>query len=102
MARDRFDVLSVGIRRFFGKPARNTFAVVEKVRSDLLKLLPIKERNLFWTSIWELANEPDKLKEYDIEAIYGNVVYSKLKKGFIYVFKITPAGQLYPETVPEM
>jgi hypothetical protein len=70
--------------------------------SDLLKLLPVKERDLFWTSIWGLANEPDKLKEYDIEAIYGNVVYSKLKKGFIYVFKITPSGQLYPETVPEM
>jgi len=70
--------------------------------SDLLKLLPVKERNLFWTSIWELANEPDKLKEYDIEAIYGNVVYSKLKEGFIYAFKITPSGQLYPETEPEM
>ncbi len=70
--------------------------------NDLLELLPIKERNLFWTSIWELANEPDKLKEYDIEAVYGNVVYSKLKKGFVYIFKITPAGQLYPEVMPEM
>jgi hypothetical protein len=69
---------------------------------DLLKLLPTKERNLFWTNIWELANDPDKLKEYDIEAIYGNVVYSKLKMGFIYIFKITPSGQLYPETLPEM
>jgi translation initiation factor 1 (eIF-1/SUI1) len=68
----------------------------------LLKLLPIKERNLFWTNIWELANDPDKLKQYDIEAIYGNVVYSKLKPGFIYIFKITPSGQLYPETLPEM
>jgi hypothetical protein len=70
--------------------------------NDLLKLLPIKERNLFWTGIWELANDPDKLKQYDIEAVYGNVVYSKLKKGFIYIFKITSAGQLYPEVVPEM
>jgi hypothetical protein len=69
---------------------------------DLLKVLPIKERDLFWTSIWELANAPDKLKEYDIEAVYGNVVYSKLRKGNVYVFKITPAGQLYPEVVPEM
>ncbi len=68
----------------------------------LLKVLPIKERDLFWTSIWELANDPDKLKQYDIEAVYGNVVYSKLKKGLIYIFKITPAGQLYPEVVPEM
>jgi len=70
--------------------------------SDLLKLLAVKERDLFWTNIWELANEPDKLKEYDIEAIYGNVVYSRLKKGFIYVFKITASGQLYPEIIREM
>ena len=70
--------------------------------ADLLKLLPVKKRDLFWTGIWELANDPEKLKEYDIEAVYGNVVYSKLKKGFVYVFKISATGQLYPETVPEM
>jgi hypothetical protein len=49
-----------------------------------------------------LANNPDRLKEYDIKAVYGNVVYSKLRKGLVYVFKISPAGQLYPETVPDM
>jgi len=70
--------------------------------SDLLKLLTVKERDLFWMNIWELANDPEKLKQYDIEAVYGNVVYSKLKKGFIYLFKITPSGQLYPEIIPEM
>lgn len=69
---------------------------------DLLKLLPAKESSLFWTNIWELANNPDQLREYDIKAIYGNVVYSKLRKGLIYVFKISPTGQLYPETVPDM
>jgi hypothetical protein len=70
--------------------------------SDLLKLLPVNQRELFWTSIWELANNPDKLKQYDIMAIYGNIVYSRLKKGNIYIFKISPAGQFYPEVVPEM
>jgi hypothetical protein len=70
--------------------------------SDLLKLLPANQRELFWTSIWELANNPDKLKQYDIMAIYGNIVYSRLKKGNIYIFKISPAGQFYPEVVPEM
>ena len=70
--------------------------------ADLFKLLPVKKRDLFWTSIWELANDPEKLTDYDIEAVYGNVVYSKLKKGFVYVFKISATGQLYPETVPEM
>jgi hypothetical protein len=68
----------------------------------LLELLPENQRNLFWTNIWELANNSDKLREYDIKAVYGNVVYSKLRKGLIYVFKISPTGQLYPETVPDM
>jgi len=70
--------------------------------SNLLSLLPANQRNLFWTNIWELANNPNKLKRYDITAIYGNVVYSKLKKGYIYVFKISSSGQLYPEFVPDM
>jgi len=69
---------------------------------NLLELLPANERDLFWTNIWDLANKPDKLKEYDIRAIYGNVVYSKLKTGLIYVFKISSAGQLYPEIVPDI
>jgi hypothetical protein len=69
---------------------------------DLLKLLPAKESNLFWTNVWELANNPDKLREYDIKAVYGSVVYSKMRKGLIYIFKISPTGQLYPETVPDM
>ena len=69
---------------------------------DLLKLLPIKQKQLFWTNIWDLANDPDKLKEHDIEAIYGNAVYSKLRKGLIYVFKISPAGQVYPEVIPDI
>jgi hypothetical protein len=69
---------------------------------DLLKLLPTKESSLFWTNIWELANNSDRLREYDIKAVYGNVVYSRVRKGLIYVFKISPTGQLYPETVPDM
>ena len=68
----------------------------------LLKMLPEKERNLFWANIWDLANDPQKLKQYGITAAYGNVVYSKLKPNIIYIFKITPAGQLYPQVIPEM
>ena len=69
---------------------------------DLLKVLPIKQKRLFWSNIWDLANDPDKLKEHDIEAIYGNAVYSRLREGLIYVFKINPAGQVYPEVVPDI
>jgi hypothetical protein len=70
--------------------------------ADLLGRLPIKQKELFWSSIWDLANDPEKLKQDGITAIYGNVVYTRLKQGLIYVFKISPTGQLYPEVVPDM
>lgn len=70
--------------------------------SDLLSALPIKQRQLFWSNIWELANDPEKLRQYDIEAIYGSVVYSPLRPGLIYIFKISPTGQLHREVVPDM
>ena len=70
--------------------------------SDLLEAVSIKQKQMFWSNIWDLANDPDKLKQHDIEAIYGNVVYSRLRKGLIYVFKVSPTGQVYPEVVPDM
>ncbi len=69
---------------------------------ELLRELPLKHRELFWSSIWELANDPNLLTQYDIEAIYGNVTYTKLKKGLVYVFRITATGQVYPEVIPEI
>ena len=59
---------------------------------DLLEALPIEHREMFWSNIWDLANDTEKLAEYDIDAIYGNAVYSKLQTGLIYVFKLTPTG----------
>jgi hypothetical protein len=69
---------------------------------DLFRNLPMKHKELFWSNIWDLANNPDNLQEYDIQAIYGNVVYSKLLPGLIYIFKISSTGQVYPEVVPDM
>jgi hypothetical protein len=69
---------------------------------DLLAALPLVQRHLFWSNIWDLANDPEKLKEHDIEAIYGNVVYFRLREGLIYVFKISPTGQVHREVVPDM
>jgi hypothetical protein len=68
----------------------------------LLKMLPIEQRQLFWSNIWDLANDPEQLKQHGIKAIYGNVLYHKLREGLIYVFKISPTGHLYPEVVPDM
>jgi hypothetical protein len=69
---------------------------------DLLAALPIEQRQMFWSNIWDLANDRDKLTEYGIDAIYGNGIYSKLKPGLIYVFKLTSSGGFYPETVPDI
>jgi len=96
-------------RRIYGESMapENSFPIesagAEPARyADLLSRLPIKQRELFWSNIWDLANDPKKLKEYGITAIYGNVVYSQLKEGLIYVFTINPTGQLYDEVVPDM
>jgi hypothetical protein len=69
---------------------------------DLLAQLPVKRREVFWSSIWELANDPYLLRQYDIEAIYGNVTYAKLKKGLVYIFRITATGQVYPEVTVDI
>ena len=96
-------------RRIYGETMapQNGFAIespgAEPARyTDLLARLPIKQRKMFWSNIWDLANDVEKLKQDGITAIYGNTVYSKLKEGLIYVFKISPTGQLYPEVVPDM
>ena len=96
-------------RRVYGEKMtpQQGFAIEEpgaepKRYGDLLAALPIKQRELFWSGIWDLANDTDKLKEYDIEAVYGDVVYLKLQPGLIYIFKISATGQLFPEIVPDM
>jgi len=76
---------------------------VEPLRySDLLAVLPLREKKIFWDGVWDLANDTEKLSEYGIRAIYGNVVYSRLREGLIYVFKIDATGHVYPEVVPDM
>jgi hypothetical protein len=96
-------------RRVFGeKMAPDEGFVIEEPGAepqrykDLLAALPIEQRQMFWSSIWDLANEKDKLTEYGIDAIYGSGIYSKLKPELIYVFKLTSNGGFYPEAVPDI
>ncbi len=70
--------------------------------AGLLDMLPPSQQRMFWSHIWDLANDPEQLKQHGIKAIYGNVIYHKLREGLIYVFKISPTGHLYPEVVPDM
>lgn len=70
--------------------------------ADLCAKLSVRDRNLFWEEVWKLSNDPERLKEAGITAIYGNVVYQRLQPGLIYVFKISNTGALYPEVVPDL
>lgn len=68
----------------------------------LLAGLPLKQRELFWAEIWDLAHNPGRLKEYGIQAVFGSVVYSELRPGLVYIFKISATGQVYPEIIPDL
>lgn len=64
--------------------------------------LSLSESRQFWNEIWNLSNDPQKLESQGIQAIFGNVVYKRLRPGLIYVFKINAAGAIYPEMVPQL
>lgn len=66
------------------------------------KKLSLSERQQFWNEIWDLSNDPKKLENQGIQAIFGNVVYKRLRPGLIYVFKISATGSIYPEMIPEL
>lgn len=65
----------------------------------ITKSLRLKDRDVFWDAIWELANDPTRLSAYGISAVYGNPVYTQMQPGKVYLFKISPSGQIYPEVV---
>jgi len=68
----------------------------------LLSRLPLPHRELFWSEIWDLAHNKNQLIEYGISAVFGSVVYTELRPGLIYVFKISSTGQVYPEVIPDL
>lgn len=69
---------------------------------DLCARLSVRDREMFWSEIWALADDNNRLREAGVRAIYGNVVYKRLRPGFIYSFKIDNQGALFPETVPAL
>jgi len=70
--------------------------------ADICSKLDLKDKSLFWEEIWKLADDKERLAEYGITAIYGNVVYRKVQPGLVYVFKISSTGNLYPEVIPDL
>jgi len=61
--------------------------------------LKLKNQPIFWEAIWDLANNPEKLSEYGIKAVFGNAVYTEMEPDKVYLFKISPTGQIYPEVL---
>jgi len=80
------------------EPARYDDMLGEQTFWDKI-LLKKDYSQQFWASIWELANDTEKLKDFGITAVYGNAVYTKLEPGQVYQFKINDSGQIYPEAV---
>ena len=61
--------------------------------------LRLKNQSVFWEAIWDLANDPQRLSEYGISAVFGNAVYTKMEPDRVYLFKISPTGQIYPDVL---
>jgi len=64
---------------------------------SITKSLRMKESDIFWKAIWDLANDPDQLSQYGVTAVFGNAIYSRMQTDQITLFKISPTGQIYPE-----
>jgi len=65
--------------------------------ADLCRKLSLRERRMFWSEIWNLANDPERLKAAGLTAVYGGAVYAQLRPGLIYAFKIGSTGTFYVE-----
>lgn len=65
----------------------------------ITKSLKVKDREVFWEAIWSLANDPTRLSQYGVTAVFGNAIYTRLEPGNVYLFKIGATGQIYPEVV---
>jgi hypothetical protein len=65
----------------------------------ITKSLKLKNRDIFWEAIWDLANDQNRLNEYGVKAVFGNALYTRLQVGKVYLFKIGPNGQIYPDVV---
>lgn len=65
----------------------------------ITRCLRLNNRDTFWQAIWDLANDPNRLSAYGVKAVFGNAIYTRMQPGKVYLFKISPTGQMYPEAV---
>jgi len=69
---------------------------------EVFALVPARLRHAFWSEIWNLANDPQRLKKLGITAVYGNDLYQQLRPGRTYRFQLGNNGEFYVETMPEI
>jgi hypothetical protein len=93
-------------RRIYGEhtqPANGEAIEIPNTAPDryysITKSLKLKDRDVFWESIWDLANDQNRLSKHGVTAVFGNAIYTRLQKGKVYRFKIGKTGQIYPEVV---
>ncbi len=61
--------------------------------------LRLRDQVTFWDAIWGLANDPQQLSQYGVKAVFGNAIYTKMEPDRVYLFKISPTGQIYPDVL---
>lgn len=67
--------------------------------SAITQSLRLKNQPVFWDAIWDLANDPERLSKYGVTAVFGNAIYMKMEPNKVYIFKISPIGQIYPDVL---
>jgi hypothetical protein len=55
---------------------------------------------LFWSALWDLAHDPDKLEQFGIETVFGNALAIEPRPGFLYTIKLSASGALLVEIAP--
>lgn len=81
-----------------GEPIQTPGESPERYRA-ITQSLRLKNQDVFWEAIWELANNPQQLSEYGVTAVFGNAIYMQMDPDKVYLFKISPTGQIYPDVL---
>jgi hypothetical protein len=81
-----------------GEPIQAVGSAPERYHA-ISKSLKVNNREVFWEAVWDLANNPARLSQYGIQAVFGNAIYTRMEPGKVYLFKISATGQIYPEVV---
>ena len=81
-----------------GQPIETPSAAPERYES-ITRSLRFNNKQVFWDAIWNLSNDPGRLSNYGLTAVFGNAIYIRPIPRKVYLFKISTTGQIYPDVV---